>query len=221
MSLTIHEVEQRSPAWYEARLGIVTASAVGKLLTPTLKVASNDTSRGLVTTLVAERLTGIVEETRQTDDMFRGVVEEPRARDHYSKHHADVTEVGFITEDKWSFSIGVSPDGLVGDDGMIEIKAPRAKGHIQTVLSDQMPAAHMPQVQCALLVSGRSWCDFISWHGGLPMYVTRIEPDPAWQEAILAAVAQFESDASAMTSAFLARTEGLPKTERLDLEMVL
>jgi hypothetical protein len=82
--------------WYAARCGIVTASVVGKLLTPTLKVADNDTSRGVTAALVAERITGIVEPTFTNDDMWRGIEHEPYARDIYSGHYQQAVECGFM-----------------------------------------------------------------------------------------------------------------------------
>src|SRR5690348_9059876 len=97
--MTLHilkELEQGSEAWHDARRGLVTASVVGKLITPTLKVADNETSRTVVATLVAERITGFTEQTGMTADMWRGVESEPVARDAYSSHYAKAAEVGFM-----------------------------------------------------------------------------------------------------------------------------
>ena len=103
-NVTVYDVEQRSPEWYAARLGIVTASAIGKLLTPTLKVANNETARGLIATLVAERITGRSEDTAMTPDMWRGVEHEPYARDIYSGLYQQAVETGFMRrdEDDWN-----------------------------------------------------------------------------------------------------------------------
>lgn len=264
MTLTIHDkLEQRSPEWYAARCGIVTASIVGKLITagapdattvacpacnaavaspclsmakgktptpiktihdartaeastlpPVYSVADNDTSRAITATLVAERITGTVEEGPITSDMWRGIDLEPIARDAYAAHYAKVAEVGFMVDDRWGFPIGYSPDGLVGDDGLIEIKAPRSKTHILTVLAGDVPAHNMAQLQAGLLVSDRKWIDFIPYVGGLPLWKTRVYPDPAWQEAIVAAVANFETTAAEMVANYQAATEGLPATDR-------
>jgi len=213
-------LEQRSDQWYDQRRGMVTASVVNQLITgKTLAVASNDYSRALTALLAAERITGHTERTYSNSDMFRGIYEEPRARDKYSEKYAPVTECGFMVRDDWGFSIGFSPDGLVGDDGLIEVKAPRAKKHLQTVLSGEVPAEHMAQLQCGLLVSGRQWVDFISWCGGLPMWTKRVEPDEKWFAAIVAAVEAFEVAVFEMVADFQRLTEGLPETERLDLEL--
>jgi hypothetical protein len=224
VSLTIHrDLLQGSEEWLEARRGILTASVVGKLLTPTLKVASNDTSRGIVATLVAERLTGVVEPSRITDDMWRGIEHEPHARDKYAAHNGvEVEEVGFITLDGNGWRLGYSPDGLVGDDGLLEIKCPRAKTHLSTVIADQVPGHYMAQCQAGLFVTGRKWIDFVSFHAGMPLWTKRVHPDPAWHAAIVEAVAAFETAATELADTYLTAAEGLPPTERIDaLEMSL
>lgn len=221
--IELPEITQGTAEWHEVRRGIATASTVKSLLTPTLKVADNDTSRGAIATLVAERISGFTEDIPMNSDMWRGVESEPFARDLYSKHYAEAREMGFIIRDDWGFKIGYSPDGLVGDDGLIEIKSPRAKTHVRTILADEVPSYYMAQLQTGLLVSGRKWIDFVSYCGGLPLWVKRVEPDPAWQEAIVTAVAAFERVAVEMFDRWLTASEGLPPTERinLDLEIVI
>ena len=221
MTLTIHDdLIQGSDEWHDARRGMVTASVVGQLITPTLKVADNDTSRGLTRLLVAERITGHTDPTYQSDDMFRGVMEEPRARDHYSEHYAEAVECGFMVRSEPGWTLGYSPDGLVGDDGLLEVKAPRQKEHLRTIISDQITEMYTAQIQAGLLVSGRNWCDYASWCGGLPMYVKRIYPDPAWFDAIERAVRAFEDTAAFYMTAYETATEGLPATERTDFNIV-
>jgi putative phage-type endonuclease len=223
MTLRIHPgIQQGSEEWADVRRGIVTASVIGKLITSkTLKPADNDESRGLTALLAAERITGYTDDTYMNSDMWRGVMEEPRARDYYSEHHAEAREIGFmVLEETWG-TLGYSPDGLVGEEGLIEVKAPRSKTHLRTVLSGQVPAHHMAQLQAGLLVSGREWCDFISWCGGLAPFIKRVYPDPRWQEAIVAAVTQFELNVEAMTADYKAITVGLPVTERIDSELGL
>lgn len=223
--MTLHtwpDVVQGSDEWHDLRRGIPTASIVGRLLTPTLRVADNDTSRGIVQTLVAERITGTTEPTPMTGDMWRGVEMEPHARDAYTKQRAQADEYGFMLRDETTWRLGYSPDGVVGDDGLIEIKCPRAKNHITTVLADEIPAVYMPQLQAGLLVSGRAWIDFVSYVGGLPLFVKRVEPDPDWFAAITEACEAFEAAAAVMAGVYRQATDGLPATERipdlLDLE---
>lgn len=188
---------------------------------PVYRVANNDTSRAVTAALVAERITGVTEDTFLTYDMLRGVEHEPIARGYYAEKYGPVREYGFMVRQFDGFEIGMSPDGLVGDDGLIEIKCPRAKGHIQTILADQVPSAYMPQCQTALLVSGRKWIDYVSFHAGLPLYVKRVYPDPAWHTAIKAAAQAFERNASEMVARYRAATVNLPATERIDLEIVI
>lgn len=223
--MTLHEfpkVDQGGPEWHTLRRGIVTASVVGKLITPTLQVANNDTSRGITATLVAERITGYTEETPMNSDMWRGVDSEPIARDIYSGHYQQAVEVGFMLREEAGWKLGYSPDGLVADDGLIEIKAPRAKTHLNTILADSVPPWNMAQLQAGLLVTGRDWIDFVSYCGGMPLYVKRVLPDPKWHQAIADACLIFETNVAGMVAAYNNATTGLPATERvLDLEMSL
>ena len=220
MSLTTYpDIDQGTDEWMDLRRGVVTASAVGRLVTPTLKTAANDTSRALLTTLVAERITGWTEETGVTPDMWRGVEAEPVARDLYSSHYEAATELGFMRYDGDGWSLGYSPDGLVGDDGLIEIKAPRAKTHLSTILADTVPPQYMGQCQGGLLVSGRKWIDYVSYVGGMPLFVKRVYPDPEWHDAIRAAVIAFEERAALMVADYQQRTASMPMTKRLDFDL--
>jgi hypothetical protein len=220
--IELPDLIQGSEEWLEQRRGIVTASAVGRLLTSTGRVASNDYSRALTMQLVAERITGWVDPVYVSDAMLRGTEDEPRAVEVYSEHFAPVATTGFMVEDKWGFRIGYSPDGLVGDDGLIEVKSRASKKQVQTVLTDEVPTENFAQLQCGLLVSGREWCDYVSFCGGLPLYVKRVVPDQRWFDAIVEAVSTFEDAAAEMVVAYGKATAGMPMTERfIDLEMTL
>lgn len=222
--MTLHiydDLVQGTPDWFAARRGIVTASVIGKLLTPTLKGADNDTARGITAALIAERISGFTEETSMTPDMYRGVESEPIARDLYSKHHAEAVEVGFmVAQDDDGHRLGYSPDGLVGDDGLIEIKAPRAKTHLLTILADEVPHHYLAQCQTGLYVSGRAWIDFVSYCGGMPLFVKRVLPEQRWFDAIEAAWVAFEANAARITDDYATRVVGLPTTERIDFNTV-
>jgi hypothetical protein len=111
--------------------------------------------------------------------------------------------------------IGYSPDGIVGKDGLIEVKAPRQKGHLSTILGGTVPAHHMAQIQCGLLVSGREWCDFVSFYGGMPLYPVRVYADVNWHSAIRAGVAHLEERIANILATYQAAVTGLPMTERL------
>lgn len=222
---------QGSDEWLAQRRGMVTASVVGQLITPsTIKPASNDYSRALTALLVAERITDWTDPVYVSDDMLRGHEDEPRAIEKYSEWRGvTVDSVGFIIREFGAraqgdpdYRIGYSPDGLVADDGLVEVKSPRAKTHLRTILSGEVPSQHMAQLQCGLLVSGRKWIDFISYCGGMPMWVKRVEPDQRWFDAIVAAVEQFEKTAAEMVAAYQQAIDGLPMTERVtEMEMIL
>jgi len=220
--LTVYDsLEQGTEEWHAARRGIVTASVVGKLITPTLRVADNDVSRGVTASLVAERITGVTEESVMTQDMWRGCEAEPYARDIYSGHYQQAVEVGFMKREEEDWTLGYSPDGLVGSDGLIEVKAPRAKGHLLAILNDGVPPYYMAQLQAGLLVSGREWIDYVSFHGGLPLFVKRVHPDQKWFDAITAACVAFEKNAQEMFGRYVGRASNMPKTERIDFELVI
>lgn len=220
--IELPDLIQGTDEWHDQRRGIVTASVVGRLLTATGKPANNDTSRTLTAQLVAERITGWTDPVYVSDDMLRGHDDEPRAVDVYAEHFASVRFSGFMVRDDWGFRIGYSPDGLVGGDGLIEVKSRRAKKQLQTILEDAVPAENMAQIQCGLLVSGREWCDYVSYCGGMPLYVKRVFPDQDWFDAILAAATAFEEAADRMFSEYERATKGLPLTERVvELEMVI
>ncbi len=183
-----------------------------------LEVADNDASQRLTATLTAERIAGWTDPTFVNNDMMRGTLAEPIARDLYSGLYQQAEEVGFMrrAEDDWQ--LGFSPDGVVGFDGLVEIKAPRAKGHVQTIVADEVPASHIAQCQAGLLVSGRKWLDYVSYCGGLPLFVKRVYPDPEWFDVITAACIKFEQDATQTINEYLARAAGMHPTERIDFD---
>ena len=148
MGITVHEnLIQGSDEWLQQRCGLLTASEMKHIITPTLKVADNDKTRTHLWELLFQRLTGYVEPQYVSDDMLRGRDDEIEARMQYGKHFAPVTEIGFITNDRWGFTIGYSPDALVGDDGLIECKSRRGKYQVQTIAEDEVPAEYMIQLQ--------------------------------------------------------------------------
>ena len=216
MSITKYDIEQGTDEWDKLRLGIVTASVVGQMVTPsTIKAASNAETRALTALLAAERITGWTDPTYVGADMERGWDDEPRAIEVYEKHRGvTVDSLGFMVRDDWGFKIGYSPDGLVGKDGLIEIKSRRPKKHLQTIISGTVPAENMAQIQAGLLVSGRDWCDYISYCGGMRPWIKRVEPDTRWQYAIVTATQAIEDAITVMTAAYHKAVTDLPDTER-------
>lgn len=215
MTLTISDVEQGSEEWLEERRGMLTASVIGRLITPAkVKPASNPESRALTVQLAAERITGWVDPNFVSDDMLRGTYDEMIARDVYAENYAPVEQVGFMVRDEDDYRLGYSPDGLVGDDGLIEIKSRLPKKHLATILTDEVPRENIAQCQCALFVTGRAWLDYISFSGGLPLWVKRVEPDPRWFEAIETVARIFERSVTDIICTYSQRVQGLVMTER-------
>ena len=188
-------------------------------LPPVYSIADNDTARALTATLVAERVAGFTEDTFVSRDMYRGVWSEPLARDLYSGHYQQAVECGFMVRKEDGWTLGYSPDGLVGDDGLIEIKAPRSRTHLLTVIDSDVPAHYMAQCQAGLLVSGRKWLDFVSYVGGMHIYVKRVLPDLQWFAAIEAACRKFETDAAALVDTYTKRVTGFPVAPRIDFNL--
>ena len=218
--MTLHtyvNIEQGSESWLEARRGIVTASEVHKLLTSKGAVATNQTAREYIAELAAERITGHVEDVYVSRDMELGTLNEPYARDGYAEYKGvQVDEVGFMVREYDGYKLGFSPDGLVSDEGLIEIKSRKPRIQINTILRDGVPNGNMAQIQMGLLVSGRQWCDYVSYSGGLPLWISRVLPDQHWQKNILEAVEQAEKAIQDLVQQFEVATYGLPIMERID-----
>lgn len=184
---------------------------------PDLVLSDNDTVRELAKFLTAERVAGIDPDGALSGrDIWRGIDAEEPAREKYAEHYrVDVDQCGFMVREEPGFRVGFSPDGLVGDEGFIEIKSPRRKGHVGTVVGGVVPALHVAQIQTGFFVSGRNWCDFVSISPGMRLWVKRIIPDPEWQRAIAAAVTAFELTVEQMVSDYLTAVEGFPMTSLL------
>ena len=219
MSLHVYDqIEQGSEQWHAARRGIITASVVGQFITPkTIKVAANDKTRAMAYQLIAERITGHTEDTYVSRDMEAGHFIEPLARDYYSEHYAPATEIGFITNEINGYTAGFSPDGIVGEEGLIEVKLHLPKLHLAIILADQIPTEHIAQCQMGLLITGRDWIDYIASCPGWPVFIKRMRPDPAWFAAITEAVTAFEESAAAMIATYRIATAGRPVTERVNM----
>jgi hypothetical protein len=223
MTIIYHnDLIQGSDEWHAARCGLLTASEMDLIITPTLKVASNDKERTHLYELLAQRITGYVEPSYISDAMLRGYDDEIEARILYSEKYAPVTDTGFVTNDKWGFTIGCSPDGLVSPNGAIECKSRMQKHQMKTIVEDELPKEYLIQVQTILLVTERNWCDFISYCGGLPMFVKRIEADEKVQEAIVAAAEAFEERLQDAHYTYEKNSFNLWPTERkIDEEIVV
>jgi putative phage-type endonuclease len=212
------DIEQGSDEWLALRRGVITASTIGKLITATGKPASNDTSRTQLLQLLAERITGESEASFYNDDMARGHLLEPLARAIYAEHFAPVQECGFVTREFDGVTIGYSPDGLVGEDGLIEVKSPRQKTHLKSLLTDEVPTEYLPQVMTGLAVTGRIWCDFISYAPGLPLYRKRCVPDRAVIAQLIAAAEAAGAELERLAELYAQAAARFPATDPIQPE---
>lgn len=193
MTIIYHEnLVQGSDEWIAARCGLLTASEMKLIITPTLKIADNDKSRSHLFELLAQRITKYVEPAYIGEHMLRGQEEEIEARGLYNSHYKPVKEMGFITNDEWGFTLGYSPDGLIAEDGLIEAKSRKQKFQFETIINQKPPDEFSIQIQSGLLVSARKWCDFISYSNGIHMTTIRVLPDEKIQTAIIEAATSFE-----------------------------
>lgn len=226
MTIKYHtDLIQGSDEWKEIRRGKLTASEMHLILTPTLKMAANDKERAHVWELAAQRISGYVEPSYIGDNQLRGWEDEIFARDLYSKKYHPVQEVGFVENDRWGFTIGYSPDGLVGDDGLLECKSRKQRIQVQTIATNSVDAEFVLQIQTGLLVSERPWLDHCSYSGGLPMLTIRVYPDPVIQAAILEAASAFEQRVAQRmieyNSVLASGARLLPTERRIEMEMHL
>ena len=192
--MIVLDCEQGTRAWVEARLGVVTASEVGRIVTPTGKRASGEAVERYACELMAETFTGepVVEFDNEWTE--RGRVLEPDARDEYVFATGnEYRHAGFVYRDE-SRTVGCSPDGLVGDDGGLEIKCPNPGLHLMHLAGGVVPKKHRPQVQGCIWVTGAAWWDFMSFHPDFPPLIVRAEPDPAYQAALSEIVPAFVED---------------------------
>jgi len=213
-----HHIEQGSDDWHALRRGVITASTISKLITSTGKPAINETSRTQLLQLLGERITGETEASFYGDDMARGHLLEPLARDIYAEQRSEVAECGFVTADFDGTVIGYSPDGLVGDDGLIEIKSPRQKNHLRSLLNDEVPAEYVPQVQTGLAVTGRAWCDYISYAPGLPLFIRRCERDDVVIAQLITAAQAAEVELQRLMKLYITKAAIFAATEPIQPE---
>ena len=163
------DIEQGSEEWFAARLGKATASKFQDLLAKT-KTGASASRTNYISQLVVERLTGVAPDFFTSKSMEIGTEREPMARMAYEIETGNIVqEVGFILHE--SLSCGASPDGLIGDDGGIEIKCPQPAAHLEYLQSDKAPAKYIAQIQGGLWVTGRKWWDFVSFNPDFPPHL--------------------------------------------------
>ena len=190
----IEMIEQRTDEWFAARIGKVTASRVADVIAKT-KTGYSATRDNYMAQLVCERLTGQKGESFTNAAMQHGTETEPLARLSYEvAQNVLVDEVGFVPHPSIEMA-GASPDGLVNDDGLLEIKCPNTATHIETLLSQTVPGKYNTQMQFQMACTGRKWCDFVSFDNRLPhelqLFVKRVPRDDVFIKQIEAEIVQF------------------------------
>ena len=186
-------LEQRSDEWFAVRCGKVTASRVSDVIAKT-KSGWGASRANYMAQLIAERLTGEVADSYSNSSMQWGIDHEDEARVSYEFYeNAKVQEIGFVQHH--DLESGASPDGLVGDDGLIEIKCPNTATHIQTLLDQKIPQKYETQMLWQMECTGRKWCDFVSYDPRMPedlkLFVKRFERDGKRLDEIRGMVADF------------------------------
>jgi len=194
-------IEQGTVEWHLQRLGKVTASRVSDVLSKG-KSGESAGRKNYRTELLVQRLTGQPGESFTNAAMEWGTATEPQARIAYeATMGVFVNQVAFIDHPNIA-QFGCSPDGLVAEDGLIEIKCGNSATHIDWMLDGKPPTKHIPQMQCQMAVTGRQWCDFVSFDPRLPddlqLFVVRLERDQEYIEAMEAEVKKFLSEVDEM-----------------------
>lgn len=198
-------IEQRTEAWFAARLGKVTASRVADLMAKT-KTGPSASRANYMADLIVERLTGQRAEGFTSAAMQWGTDTEPQARAAYEfLTDASVTEEGFVVHPAIT-DFGASPDGLVGGDGLLEIKCPNTAQHLDVLLTGAIPAKYVTQMQAQMACTGRAWCDFVSFDPRMPgemqLFVQRVARDDAF-------IAEMESEIRAFLAELAQKLDAL------------
>lgn len=164
-----HDIQQNTDEWLRLRLGKFTASMFKDVMAKT----NTATYTNAIYQIAYERITGEITNGYTNEWMERGKELEPEARLWYELNFEEVSNGGFFCDD-W---VGASPDGLIGTEGLIEIKCPKPSTHIQYLIDNELPSIYQWQVQGQLYVTNRKWCDFVSYHPKLKPLVVRVNRD--------------------------------------------
>lgn len=173
--MRVCQYEQGTEGWLRDRLGCPSGSNFAKLITATGKASTQ--ADGYVNLLIAERLMdGPAFEAKVTEWMTRGTELEPEARSFYEFASGNsVDQIGFCKHD--TLECGVSPDGMIGSDGLLEIKCPAPSTHVSYLRKDDLPATYKQQVMGQMWVMEREWCDFVSYHPEMVALIVRVHRD--------------------------------------------
>lgn len=199
--VVIDDVPQGSAEWHQMRCGLPTASCFSDILAKGRGGGESATRRKYLLTLVGERLTGEVAESYANAHMERGKVMESEARDLYAfRTGADLRQVAFVRNEQ--VNAGASPDSLIGDDGLLEIKTRLPALQLDLLLTGGLPPEHKAQVQGQLLITGRQWVEYVSYWPKLPMHVVRVERDEEYIAALRANIKVFNDEVAELVERF-------------------
>jgi putative phage-type endonuclease len=203
-------IEQGSIEWKQARLGRVTASRVADVIAKT-KTGVSASRANYEAQIICERLTGVVVEGYTNAAMQHGIDTEPQARAAYEfMRNVDVVLAEFVEHPRVPMS-GASPDGFVGDDGLLEIKCPQQAGHLETLLTNKVPAKYVTQIMWQLAVTERKFCDYVSFNPTFPphlqLFVQRVHRDEAIISELEREVLAFLADVDRKVSQLQPRAE--------------
>ena len=201
--MRIINCEQGTPEWLQARLGVPSASSYAKLVTTTGKPSAQ--AEAYINQLVAERITGEPTFFQVTDPMTRGIELEPQARVCYEMETGNlVDQVGFLMHD--TLQAGASPDGLIGENGGLEIKCPLPSTHVEYLRDGRLPSKYVQQVQGCLWISERDWWDFMSYHPRMEPLIVRVYRDEDFIKALECAVIDAVQVIELLTTKFRSNT---------------
>jgi len=193
-------MEQKSEEWFKARLGKVTASRVADVLAKT-KTGYSASRDNYMAQLVVERMTNTQAESFTNAAMQWGTDQEPFARAAYEvQQNVLVDETGLVDHPTIEMA-GASPDGLVGEDGLVEIKCPNTATHIDTLLTQTVPGKYITQMQFQMACTGRQWCDFVSFDPRMPtkaqLFVKRVYRDDGFIKEMESEITKFLAEVTA------------------------
>jgi predicted phage-related endonuclease len=195
------ECEQGSAEWHLARAGIPTASEFECIVAKRKDGKYTADRQKYLLTLLGERMTGEIVSGYNGGHLERGKVMESEARDLYLfRTGAVARQCGFFVND--DIKAGASPDSVLGDDGLLEVKTKLPALHLELLLAGGLPAEHKAQVQGQLLVTGRQWVDFVSYWPKLPLHIVRVERDEPYIAALRQAIADFNGELAALSDRF-------------------
>lgn len=189
------QIKQRSDEWFAARCGSVGASQIHDMMATTRSGASSASRKNLKAKIVIERLTGIQEDSFKSAAMQWGIDHEDEARTAYEVHRGEfVKEAGLYVHPTIK-GTHASPDGLVGDKGLVEIKCPNSSTHITTLKTNKIDSRYLTQMQWQMACTDRQWCDFVSYDPRMPdnakLFITRVERDEVFIENTSATLIEF------------------------------